>query len=453
MIYDLERVSRLADYVRGVLGQEDGLGLYRAYQADLEAVSPHEAFAVFSGLLENGQTAAEILDILDKVINVFHKGLQKYTWTRPPAGSFAAVLRQENAALLERLDRMRTILIAGGANDQRLALLAALRELQAFNAHYLKKENILFPYMEQKAPRFSGLAIMWALHDEARRELKAAIALLADETADAADINVQIGQLFFAIHGLAIKEELILLPAASELFSPAEWAEMSRQSFDYGFPFIEPPARPDHRPAGETLAGQTAGGITGTSAGTSTGRSAGKSAGQATDGSAGIQAGSVENFTESGGGAGGMDNQQAAADVDSSLWLKTETGILNLEQVVLIFNALPVDLSFVDENNKVRFFSRPEERIFPRSPAIIGRDVRNCHPPASVAIVEEIVAAFRAGRQDRASFWIDLHGRKILIQYFALRDAAGTYKGVLEVSQDITGISQLTGERRLLDWS
>ena len=133
--------------------------------------------------------------------------------------------------------------------------------------------------------------------------------------------------------------------------------------------------------------------------------------------------------------------------------IKTETGELSLEQVLMIFDSLPVDLSFVDENNKVRFFTRPKDRIFPRSPAVIGRDVKNCHPSESVHVVNEIIEEFKQGRRDTATFWIQMKDKTILIQYFALRNSEGEYKGVLEVSQDITKIKKIDGERRLLQWN
>ncbi|MPN07127.1 hypothetical protein SDC9_154393 [bioreactor metagenome] len=131
---------------------------------------------------------------------------------------------------------------------------------------------------------------------------------------------------------------------------------------------------------------------------------------------------------------------------------QTQTGELTFDEIELIFNNLPVDMTFVDENNKVRYFTRPKDRIFPRSPAVIGRSVNNCHPPESVHVVEEIVESFRAGKEDTAKFWINARGKIVLIQYFALRNSEGTYKGVLEVSQDITEIKSLEGERRLLKW-
>ena len=111
-----------------------------------------------------------------------------------------------------------------------------------------------------------------------------------------------------------------------------------------------------------------------------------------------------------------------------------------------------MNIIFVDENDRVRFFSKPDERFFPRSPAIIGREVKNCHPPESVHIVEKIVAAFKSGEKDTAQFWLNMKGKFILIQYFALRNEKGEYKGVIETSQDVTEIRSLEGQQRLLNW-
>ena len=123
-----------------------------------------------------------------------------------------------------------------------------------------------------------------------------------------------------------------------------------------------------------------------------------------------------------------------------------------LQRATMIFDSLPLDITYVDENDKVRYFNRAKDRFFPRSPAVIGRDVRNCHPPESLHIVEEIVNKFRSGERDEAEFWITLRGKFIHIRYFAVRSEEGEYRGVLEVSQDVTGIRALEGERRLLDW-
>lgn len=135
-----------------------------------------------------------------------------------------------------------------------------------------------------------------------------------------------------------------------------------------------------------------------------------------------------------------------------SLFLKMEEGRLNLEQINLILKFLPVDVTFVDENDKVAFYNRGEERVFPRSAGVIGREVRFCHPPKSVDTVLRILEEFKAGRKDEADFWIQFKGRMIHIRYFAVRDRAGKYKGVLEMSQDVTEIQKLQGEKRLLSW-
>lgn len=234
---------------------------------------------------------------------------------------------------------------------------------------------------------------MWAMHDEARKRLEEVIRCLESEGCSEDELNIGLGGLFFALYGLAQKEELILFPSAGEVISRKEWEEMKEQSFEYGFSFV---AAPEKESTGET--------------------------------------------------------RKITAEMTGDRFLRTDTGVLDLEQVLMIFNTLPLDLTFVDEDNKVRFFTKPKDRIFPRSAAVIGRNVENCHPPESVHVVKEIIESFRNGSQDNAAFWINLKGRRIMIQYYALRDNEGRYKGVLEASQDITELSKLDGERRLLHW-
>ncbi|MFW9980988.1 MAG: PAS domain-containing protein, partial [Candidatus Thorarchaeota archaeon] len=127
------------------------------------------------------------------------------------------------------------------------------------------------------------------------------------------------------------------------------------------------------------------------------------------------------------------------------------SGTLTLEQLELLFNHLPVDTTFVDEHDRVRFFSESPQRIFVRSRAVIGRSVQLCHPKGSIDRVQEILDDFREGKRDSAEFWINLGGKTIHIRYFAVRNSSGKYLGCLEVSQDITEIKKITGEKRLLD--
>ena len=132
--------------------------------------------------------------------------------------------------------------------------------------------------------------------------------------------------------------------------------------------------------------------------------------------------------------------------------IELETGALTPEQINLLLKNLPVDVTFVDEEDTVRYFSAGAERIFPRSPGVIGRKVQNCHPPDSVHVVNRILEAFRKGERRVAEFWVQSRGRFIHIRYFAVHDEAGRYRGCLEVSQDVSGIRDLQGEQRLLDW-
>ncbi len=398
MMTDEKRIKNLTRYVQGIMREENGRELYLKYKEDIEAVTPQEVFEIFYAQLQKGIEAKEILVFLDKVINVFYKSLIAYPWKKPEKSSFLGYLMEENTAMVKRLEDIKEILEEKNPEKRRELLIPKIQDLEKFHHHYLKKENILFPYMEKKMEKFNGLAIMWALHDETREQIKKTVEILQEKDNNEQEINMEMGKLFFAMHGLVKKEELILFPAASEITNEKEWDEMQAQSLEYEFPFIEKPGK------------------------------------KAEEG----------NKTQEAFGY--------AQDQAGEYRLKTETGILDLSQIIMIFNALPVDMTFVDENNKVRFFSRPKDRIFPRSPAVIGRDVKNCHPPESVHVVEEIIDAFKTGRHDSADFWINVKGRTVLIKYFALRGQQGEYKGVLEVSQDVTDIKEIKGEKRLLQW-
>lgn len=395
---DQNRINNLTEYVQGIMNDGDGKELYLKYKSDIEKVNPQEVFEIFHRQLKKGIEPGEILVFLDKIINVFYKSLIAYPWKRPVKDSFADVLMQENQALIQRLEEIKRIVKEEDFHKGKKELLPKIHELKEFNHHYLKKENILFPFLEKKMEKFDGLAIMWALHDNTRAQLGKVTECLEAEECSEEEFNVELGKLFFAMYGLVKKEELILFPAASEILGENEWIEMQKQSMEYEFPFI---GKPRQRTGEEHMY---------------------------------------------------KEPYVSLADDDKELLFRTETGALSFEEILMIFNTLPVDMTYVDENNKVRFYNTSKDRLFPRSPAVIGRSVEKCHPPESVHKVNAIVDAFRAGEKDSATFWINIKGKKILIQYFALRDSRGKYRGVLEVSQDITGIAQLEGERRLLHW-
>jgi DUF438 domain-containing protein len=243
---------------------------------------------------------------------------------------------------------------------------------------------------------------MWAIHDDVRAGWKELESLLGDEP-DAGCVTEVFEPLASAIREMFYKEENILYPTALEKLAGEEWAAIRAQEAEIGYCYVGP--REEWEP-GETAVpvAERARAVTGTPG---------------------------DLFTLS-------------------------TGALTLEQVNWLLTNLPVDVTYVDANDEVRFFSATKERIFPRSPAIIGRKVQKCHPPASVDKVQAIVDDFRTGRRDVAEFWIrigpaDGEGKFIHIRYFAVRDEEGVYQGTLEVSQDVTHIRALEGERRLLD--
>ena len=269
------------------------------------------------------------------------------------------------------------------------ALKPLLKGLSRIHLHYLRKENQLFPLLESHG--VSGpSSVMWAIHDDIRALFKKAEEAIA---ASEKGLPVEtLETLLTAVKEMIYKEEHILFPMALETLTEAEWRKVRKGEEEIGYAWVTPDAGWESQKGGQTTPAATCEKI-------------------------GLQ-----------------------------------TGALTPEQVDWILTHLPFDLTFVDEKDRVAYYSAGKERIFPRSPGIIGRAVKRCHPPKSIGIVEKILNAFRSGEKDAASFWIQLKGRFILIRYFAVRSPEGAYKGCLEVSQDITDIKSLEGERRLLNW-
>ena len=397
------RVTDLLAFSAGMMNGEDGKMLIEKYKEAIAGITPHDMLALEDKQMQMGITPKIIKKDVEKVINVFFKGLEKYPWEKPKEDTFLYHLMLENQAYVFKLNQVKKIIKSyKGRQDEEFEqlqqeLLPHFREFLDFESHYVKKENILFPYLEKKWKNYRPLTVMWSLHDDIRKKLKAIIVILEDSDGQWQQFNMEMSEYFFLVFGMIQKENFIIYPVATETVDEKTWREMYVQSFEYPFPFIETPIRQDGDKGDEVI-------------------------------------GSSE------------------LDVGKNSGVQSETGNLSFEQALLAFNHLPVDITFVDENNKVKFFNRAKDRFFPRSPAIVGRDVNNCHPPESVHIVEKIVKEFRSGKQDHADFRIHMQGKYILIRYFAIRNDAGEYKGVLEVGQDITEISKLEGDKRLLDW-
>lgn len=388
------RVEALLAFSMGMIQGGNGAELISKYQEAIKHITPYDMLALEDEQLLKQVTVKEIKTSLDKVINVFYQSLASYQWEKPNSGTFLHTLMLENEALDLRLTRIKKILLEDDYPNNRMKLCQAFQELRVFMSHYEKKENILFPYFEKKVERYRALQVMWSLHDEIRTKLKQVIKQLETKKTAYTDVKVTVGKLFFLMYGMIQKENLVLFPVSQEMLTEGDHIAMQRQSYDYAFPFIDPPQM--KKEPKQTLATLVA-------------------------------------------------NRQ-------DVFFQSETGELSFEQLLMMLNKLPIDITFVDQDDKVRYYSNGPERIFPRSPAIIGRTVQNCHPPESVHVVEKIISGFKKGERDIARFWLELQGKFILIQYYALRDTNDVYCGVLEVSQDVTGIRQIKGQKRLLDW-
>ncbi len=268
-------------------------------------------------------------------------------------------------------------------------LLDILDRLSQVDKHYLRKENQLFPILEAKG--ITGPSkVMWAIHDDIRGFIKDVRKRETDNKME----QVAITALVKMINDMIYKEEHILFPMALETLSEDDWAKVRKGEEEIGYAWIKPEAQ--WKASEESIP------------------------------------------------------QALLADKVGSLNL--DTGQLTPEQVNLMLTHLPIDISFVNEHDEVAYYSASPERIFPRSPGVIGRKVQNCHPPRSMGAVQKILDEFRAGNKDVADFWIQMKGKFLLIRYFAVRDSDGTYRGCLEVSQDVTEIKKLEGQKRLLDW-
>ncbi|NOY46216.1 MAG: DUF438 domain-containing protein [Deltaproteobacteria bacterium] len=377
----------------------------------LGGVDAAEIAAVEQALIDEGLPAEEIRSLCDVHVEIFKEALEERDRPHVPPGHPVHTYMKENRALEEIVSQLSLALgrlprpgEPGAADALQTAapeLRPLLDRLALVDVHYARKENQLFPALE--AHHFTGpTQVMWSIHDDIRGMIKAARQAL--DRGDPQAFRTNLLDALKAIRDMIYKEEHILFPASLDLLSHDEWVRMARGEAEIGFAWVEPdPGWPDAEapPPEEAPSGAAA---------------------------------SPEDLTEG----------PAAVRLD--------TGRLTPEQINLILTHLPVDVTFVDADDRVAYYSEGPHRIFPRSPGIIGREVRNCHPPKSVHRVNMILDAFKAGERDSAEFWLQLGGRFIHIRYFAVRDAAGRYQGTLEVSQDVTDIRTLEGERRLLDW-
>ncbi|KAF6615338.1 MULTISPECIES: DUF438 domain-containing protein [Paenibacillus] len=279
-------------------------------------------------------------------------------------------------------------------------LLEDLSLLMDVDKHYSRKENLVFPYLERYGI-FGPTKVMWGVDDGIRAAIKDAKKLLSEYNGDRDQIGKALAHIMSEVNEMIFKEENILLPMALSKLTEDEWLKIARESEEIGFCLTAPEREwiPERAEEPVEALEQT------------------------------------EDTSTSGTPQG---------------FIRFETGIVSVQQLELLLNHLPVDLTFIDENDVVRYFSHGKERIFARTKAVIGRTVQNCHPPQSVHVVEKLLEDFKAGRKDVEDFWIPIKDKFVYIRYFAVRDSEGRYLGTLEFTQNIAPIRALEGQKRIL---
>ena len=411
-------VSIKEDYLDGKLSLEEG---NRILKEKLGTCTPDE-FAYAEQSLKGVYKDEEILDKMDDLLNLFDGVLVRAENEYPENHPLWAYLEEINAV-------EKVALEADGLLKQDKFIknpwLGVFDSLAQWRTHLSRKQNQLYPMLE--AHGFDRpTRIMWTFDDGVRDAISASYALLREDKYE--EFLASVPETLAKLRDLNSKELEVLLPTSFKLLSDEEFVRMSKNDHEIGYAIIPPPGLyvvPGINDSAAQLNGNNSG------------QNAAVSNEFLND-----LAGLLSKYVGPVGGA--PVGQDAVLDV--------ATGKLTLEQINLLFRHLPVDLSYVDENELVKFYSDTPHRIFPRSANVIGREVKNCHPAKSVHVVEEIVEKFRSGEQSQAEFWINKPGLFIYVIYTAVRDEHGKFRGVLEMMQDCTHIRELEGSRTLLTW-
>ncbi len=398
------RKARLKELIRKLHAGESPDSVRQELVQTLGAIPYGEVVEVEQELLEEGLPQEELVRLCDVHSAVLEGRVDLGPSRAIPEGHPMDVLMHENRALAAVIDQVNAQLAAVSEVDDAelqeaiFRLTALFNQLMDVDKHYLRKEYLLFPYLEQRGVT-GPPKVMWGKHDEIRDLLRGSLEVLKTPGITREELLASIEIVLQpAVRGVAdmiVKEEQILFPMLMDALSEADWYEIQKQTPEFGYCLYDPPT--------EWVATRP-------------------------------------------------EAVSAAAAPSRDGRIQLPSGSLSVQELQAILNTLPVDITFVSSDNRVKYFSQSRERIFQRNRAILNRDVRQCHPPASVHIVDKILDDFRSGRQNRAAFWIHRRGRMIHIEYFAVRNDEGEYLGTLEVTQDITGYRALEGEKRILSY-
>lgn len=355
-------------------------------------------------LIAEGLDREDVLQFCDLHSEALKGALDTSHAKKIPEGHPVDIFIKENREIEKVIDRLKHIFVEASirnendsADDLLLKVRSEFNSLMDIEKHYLRKENLVFPFLE-KYNITGPPMVMWGKHDETRSFLKSSFALFDEAKNIDVKSFLDFVELIFnatikSIEEMIYKEEQILFPMCMDTLTEIDWYEILTQSEDIGYCLYYPETK--WKPP----------------------------------------------FVE---------KEEIA--FDTSERIRFETGSFTKEELEAVLNTLPVDITFVDKDDKVKYFSNGRSRIFARPKAVLGRQVQFCHPPSSVHIVNQIVEDFKSGRQDAAKFWINMHGKFIHIAYYAVRNSNNEYLGTLEVSQELDEYRNLTGERRILQY-
>jgi len=411
-------VSIKEDYLDGKLSLEEG---NRILKEKLGTCTPDE-FAYAEQSLKGVYNDEEILEKMDDLLDLFDGVLVRAENEYPENHPLWAYLEEINAVEKVALEADELLKQEKFIKNPWLGIFDSLAE---WRTHLSRKQNQLYPMLEDHG--FDRpTRIMWTFDDAVRDAISASYALLREDRYE--EFLASVPETLAKLRDLNSKELEVLLPTSYKLLSDEEFVRMSKNDHEIGYAIINAPGLyvvPGINDSAAQLNGNNS-----------------------------AQGGAVSNefLNDLAGLLSKYVSPVGGAPVGKDAVLDVATGKLTLEQINLLFRHLPVDLSYVDENELVKFYSDTAHRIFPRSANVIGREVKNCHPAKSVHIVEEIVEKFRSGEQSQAEFWINKPGLFIYVIYTAVRDENGKFRGVLEMMQDCTHIRELEGSRTLLTW-
>ena len=411
-------VSIKEDYLDGKLSLEEG---NRILKEKLGTCTPDE-FAYAEQSLKGVYKDEEILEKMDDLLDLFDGVLVRAENEYPENHPLWAYLEEINAVEKVALEADELLKQEKFIKNPWLGVFDSLAE---WRTHLSRKQNQLYPMLEDHG--FDRpTRIMWTFDDAVRDAISASYALLREDKYE--EFLASVPETLAKLRDLNSKELEVLLPTSYKLLSDEEFVRMSKNDHEIGYAIINAPGL-YVVPGINDFAAQL-------------------------NGNNSAQGGAVSNefLNDLAGLLSKYVGPVGGAPTGKDAVLDVATGKLTLEQINLLFRHLPVDLSYVDENELVKFYSDTAHRIFPRSANVIGREVKNCHPAKSVHIVEEIVEKFRSGEQSQAEFWINKPGLFIYVIYTAVRDENGKFRGVLEMMQDCTHIRELEGSRTLLTW-